>query len=69
MTYIPPSLESRSPSNSALYLEQLVHCKIRQLGGGAHGPLVDVAIRATPSVAEMNVDQRFYSKEMVLSDT
>lgn len=26
-------------------------------GGGAHGPLVDVAIRATPSVEERNVDQ------------
>lgn len=47
-------------------------CALQNLatgGGGAHGPLVDVAIRATPSVAEMNVDQRFYSKEMVLSDT
>lgn len=61
MTYIPPSLESRSPSNSALYLEQFVHCKNQQLG--AHGPLVDVAIRATPIVEERNVGQLFYSKK------
>lgn len=32
--------------------------------GGAHGPLVDVAIRAKPSVEERKVDQLFYSKEM-----
>lgn len=43
-------------------------CTAKTSNWGAHGPLVDVTIRATPIVEERNVDQLFYSKEMWLSD-